>query len=216
MSQVARARFDKLDETKRAAMLRAAAEEFAERGFEGASYNQIIAKTGLSKGSLYYYFEDKQDLYLTVLTDALERCLRSIGALPPVRTAKEFWREVEQLQARCIRFYQNEPTAAGLIRSLVRALALGETSLPLLELRQATTQWMAELVERGQELGAVRKDLPQELLVSVGVAISEGIDLWLVENLEQMSEEQLETLISPLAGLFRRLAEVRKTQEARA
>lgn len=213
---MARARFEKLDETKRTAILKAAAEEFAERGFEGASYNQIIAKTGLSKGALYYYFDDKQDLYLTVLTDALERCMRSVGSLPPVRSAEEFWREVEQLHVRCIRFYQDEPTAAGLIRSLVRALALGETSLPLVELRQATTRWIAELVERGQELGAVRTDLPQELLVSVGVALSEGIDLWIVENLEQLGAERLETLISPLAGLFRRLAESREPRGAQA
>ena len=117
---------------------------------------------------------------------------------------------------RCIRFHQDEPTSEGLIGTLVRALALGGASLPLVELRQATTRWISELVERGQQLGAVGTDLPQELLVGPGVALSEGIDLWLVDSLDELGAEMLETLVTPLAGLFRRIAKQREPRGAHA
>jgi len=62
-------RFQNLDETRRRAILAAAAEEFGERGFAQASYNRIIERAGISKGAMYYYFADKDDLYRTGYRD---------------------------------------------------------------------------------------------------------------------------------------------------
>ena len=42
----------------------AAMEEFSQKGFEGASLNVVCAKNGLSKGIIYHYFQDKDELYL--------------------------------------------------------------------------------------------------------------------------------------------------------
>ncbi len=40
----------------------AALDEFADKDFEAASLNSIIAKAGISKGSMYHYFANKEDL----------------------------------------------------------------------------------------------------------------------------------------------------------
>jgi len=57
---------------KRAAIERAAIEEFAEYGFAAASINRIVAASGISKGSFYQYFDDKMDVFKHLL-DALAR-----------------------------------------------------------------------------------------------------------------------------------------------
>ncbi|HEX8725928.1 MAG TPA: helix-turn-helix domain-containing protein, partial [Gemmatimonadaceae bacterium] len=62
-----RERFDNLDPDKQERLFEAAADEFSDHGFEGASLNRIIDRAGMSKGSLYYYFNDKSDLYATVV-----------------------------------------------------------------------------------------------------------------------------------------------------
>ena len=62
---MARTRFENLARDKQEAILEAAAEEFAEKGFEAASINRIIRASGMSKGSVYYYVEDKADLFAT-------------------------------------------------------------------------------------------------------------------------------------------------------
>lgn len=41
----------------------AALDEFAENEFAKASLNNIIARAGISKGSMYHYFANKEDLY---------------------------------------------------------------------------------------------------------------------------------------------------------
>jgi len=44
-------------------VLDAAEAEFAKRGFSGGSLNTIVREAGISKGSLFQYFDDKADLY---------------------------------------------------------------------------------------------------------------------------------------------------------
>ena len=48
---MARPRFDKLPAERRQAIIDAAARAFAEKGYAGASLNNIIELLGLSKGS---------------------------------------------------------------------------------------------------------------------------------------------------------------------
>ena len=48
-------------------IIEAALDEFAEKDFESASLNNIIARAGISKGSMYHYFNNKEDLYLYVI-----------------------------------------------------------------------------------------------------------------------------------------------------
>ena len=56
-----------------------ATKEFAENGLSGARIDEIAAKTKSSKRMIYYYFGDKDGLYLKVLEDAYSR-VRAIEA----------------------------------------------------------------------------------------------------------------------------------------
>jgi len=50
-----------------AAIFAAAAEEFAERGFDGAGVDRIAARAKVNKAMLYYHFGSKRHLYLAIL-----------------------------------------------------------------------------------------------------------------------------------------------------
>lgn len=50
-------------QAKRAAITQAATEVFARKGFQGASVDDIAAAAGVSKGTLYGYFKNKEDLF---------------------------------------------------------------------------------------------------------------------------------------------------------
>ena len=62
----------------RAALLRAAAAVFAERGFQDASVEDIAHRAGYSKGAIYWHFESKDDLFLALLEERLERPIREM------------------------------------------------------------------------------------------------------------------------------------------
>jgi AcrR family transcriptional regulator len=51
----------------RAAILQAAAHEFAEHGIAGARTDAIAKEAKVNKALLYYYFRDKETLYAAVL-----------------------------------------------------------------------------------------------------------------------------------------------------
>lgn len=55
--------FKKLKPAKQKVILLSAIEEFFNYGFKDASTNRIVEKADISKGSLYYYFGNKSDLY---------------------------------------------------------------------------------------------------------------------------------------------------------
>ena len=57
-------------EESRAAILRAAAKEFAAHGVAGARTDAIAREARVNKALLYYYFKDKETLYGAVLDDA--------------------------------------------------------------------------------------------------------------------------------------------------
>src|SRR5882762_622723 len=57
-------------EESRAAILKAAAQEFAEHGIAGARTDAIAREARVNKALLYYYFKDKETLYGAVLDKA--------------------------------------------------------------------------------------------------------------------------------------------------
>jgi AcrR family transcriptional regulator len=57
-------------ETTRRDILAVATSEFADKGFAGARVDEIAARTNTSKRMIYYYFEDKEGLFVAVLEEA--------------------------------------------------------------------------------------------------------------------------------------------------
>src|SRR5580765_5169150 len=75
-------------EESRAAILQAAAHEFAEHGIAGARTDAIAREAHVNKALLYYYFKDKETLYGAVLENAFSGLKSTVfkvldGALAP-------------------------------------------------------------------------------------------------------------------------------------
>src|SRR4051794_20508367 len=56
----------------RAALLAAAIEVFAERGYRDASVDEIAARAGYSKGAIYFHFSGKEDLFFALLEERVD------------------------------------------------------------------------------------------------------------------------------------------------
>src|SRR4051812_33292189 len=74
-----RARRTNDPEGNRRNIIEVATREFAEKGFSGARVDRIAARTKTSKRMLYYYFGDKEALYIAVLEEAYRR-IRAVEA----------------------------------------------------------------------------------------------------------------------------------------
>eukprot|EP01030_Chromulinospumella_sphaerica_P006775 gene6775-6627_t len=64
-------------------ILRAASEEFADKGFAATKTSDIAAKAGLPKPNVYYYFKSKDNLYREVLESIIEPILAASTPFNP-------------------------------------------------------------------------------------------------------------------------------------
>lgn len=69
---------DQMREATRRRIIREAASEFARLGFDQASINVIAEQAGIGKGTVYLYFENKRDLFLSMLRFIAQEQLATI------------------------------------------------------------------------------------------------------------------------------------------
>ena len=67
------------DAQTEAAILRAAEDAFAEKGFHDATVADIVTRAGVSRGTFYFYFQDREDVFLALLAAIVEEMF----ILPP-------------------------------------------------------------------------------------------------------------------------------------
>jgi AcrR family transcriptional regulator len=139
-------------EARRAAIVQAALDEFCARGFAATRIDDVAARAGVAKGTIYLYFDDKEALFREIVTTMLVPLVTVLEAPPPdipirdviTRFMDLFVREIYATQRRNVlrlvmtegpRFpelaefhYRNvvERALAAMRTLLARALARGE------------------------------------------------------------------------------------------
>jgi len=204
---MARPRFANLDLDTRSRILETAAEEFASRGFEGVSLNQLIERLGMSKGSFYYYFDDKADLFTTVADLAWAIVLPVEQLDLETVNADTYWPSLEALMQEARSRIRANPWLVGFTRLMYDTPEIAGVRESLAEKFDEARQWQAELIRRGQALGAVRDDLPVELLQALLVGADEAGDRWFVSNWENLEKKEIERLFQEVFAIFKRMLE---------
>lgn len=76
--------FEKIADEKRDRIIEAALNEFSSKGYNAANINVIAKNAGISIGSMYQYFESKENLFLAIMDIAfgvIDQFLASIDTL---------------------------------------------------------------------------------------------------------------------------------------
>jgi AcrR family transcriptional regulator len=125
-------------------LLRAAGEVFAEFGYENATTNAIAAKAGVSPGSLYQFFSNKQEIaealanaYAARNSELHESVFRLEAAGMPLRNL------IDRLVDPFLEFRRNSPGYHALLAGSVVSRELAERSHAL---HQQMVQRIANLV----------------------------------------------------------------------
>jgi len=171
--------FFNLPEDKRQKIIDVALEEFASHPYGKASLSSIVARAGIAKGSMYQYFEDKQDLYMYLLDLAAKEKLAYIRK--ELNPDTDFFTAFEQTIAASVRFSLENP---GLGRIVANALGPAGEDI----LRELTERWRPiplEFYERmlasGQEQGSVRKDIDTRLMSSILYSLGLGLTDYILD-----------------------------------
>lgn len=97
--------------------------EFEERGFQGVRVDDVVQRAGISHGTFYLYFSNKEDLFKALLKDALHDMEIIAGDFPVVTRDDNGRRVLRQWVRKFARAYAAHGTV---LRTLSSANAPGE------------------------------------------------------------------------------------------
>lgn len=145
-------------EQSRGKVLAAAVQVFSEHGYDAASMRMISRAAGISVGGLYLYFENKTDLYLTILKEWLDSIQEhTLAALAQARDPRE---EITAFLTATFQYAQQHREML-LLQRRDTGCNLGT------ELKQqffrARRTILADIVRRGVASGAFREGNPDEV-----------------------------------------------------
>jgi AcrR family transcriptional regulator len=173
--------FFNLPEEKREKIVNAAVDEFAEYGLENASTNRIVKNSGIAKGSFYQYFEDKQDVFMYLLS-VLEREKMDFfkGLYPPVNNMDTF-----EYFRWMIKAGMEFNSAYPRMTQAVSRVLLGEGlyyGKNFASYREKTTRALSMMIQQAIERGEVDPSVDVELAVMVMDTWSNAISTYILSE----------------------------------
>lgn len=186
-------------------ILQAATEEFARYGLGGARVDRIAARAGANKRMLYYYYGNKEDLFLAVLEDSYAHIRRAelglrLQDLDPVQG-------VRRLVEFTWDYYLKHPEFLTLLNSenLHRARHL-KRSRDIAAMHSPLIALLRDLLQRGERAGKFRKGVdPVQLYISIA-----ALGYFYLSNRHTLSTIFERDLLAPRekAGRLRHMVEL--------
>lgn len=153
--------FNKIPEEKRERLMLEAAKLFAEKGFNETDMNGLARNAGVSKGSLYDYFDSKTDLYLHVCRDGLERSRNAVyGGMDE---SWDLYTQVERMFLNGVEFALKRPEYVALYLNIASSGMERFAEELSKEVEQYTAEHLKGLIQAGIDRGIVRSDIDVNL-----------------------------------------------------
>jgi len=90
MEDVAPTKRERQKEERRKQILAAALKVFTEKGFHAANVSEVAAEAGVSQGTIYWYFDSKEDLFQAAVLSVFEELdQETLGTVLMQATARE-------------------------------------------------------------------------------------------------------------------------------
>src|SRR3954452_19532358 len=151
------------DEKKRALITATAARLCAQRPFHKVRLEDIAAEAKIGKGTLYIYFDNKEDLYFSLIYDGFMRLVerlrgRAAGPDAPPPSAVE---SLERITTELVRFAFGHPHFFELMRTSGPGVMKSHPQSDWNGLRQELQTLIEDTIRRGVAAGELTDPQPQ-------------------------------------------------------
>ena len=175
-------------------LLRAAADVFARRGYEGARVSDIAAEAELSNGALYSYFGSKAELLVGALRAHGHRLLKDLVDADPARPLAELL----LVTGRSLR-RRRDPDGDLVIAALVAARRDADVAAQLRTDIGERAGTLVGLIRRAQARGELDRSLPPEAVAHFCLSLAVGTAL-VPPDLHDVDEEEWGTFLARLVA----------------
>ncbi len=176
----------------------AALDVFSTHSFGEASLNNIIKAAGMNKGSFYYRFYDKLDLYLSLFQRLSVEKLELFAQYDDTNTEDDFFASIKQKAMLGILFARREPRYNALYRRfLTEEMSFRETVVGVFG--GVTENVLLRMVENAQLKGQIRSDISVQMMAEVFGILLERIDRVIMPDMQDYEVlDKIDELITVL------------------
>jgi AcrR family transcriptional regulator len=189
-------------------LLLAAADVFAERGYDGTRVADIAAAAGVSNGALYSHFASKAELLVAALRTHGRRVLAEMFAADPSQSVTDLLLVIGRRLPR-----QREACEYLLVEALVAARRDDDVGRPMRAYIGERADWLADLMRVAQASDEIDPELSPDALAHFCLLLAMGSAL-ITPDLHTVKADEWAALLSRVvAGLVPSGART-KTEEA--
>lgn len=189
---------DTQSEKTKAIIIKAAISLFAKNGFHNTSIAQITEMCQLSKGALYWHFEDKEDLLMAVIDQVRQEWKDVLR-----KNLKRNWSAQKKMENILDLFV--ETTLENKERYVIFIVLIAEFTevderfeRALREGFMEFFEFIAQIIDDGKSEGSIHKDINTNLMAIAFMGVWQGILLqWLLNR----NEVRLESLVNCLRSM---------------
>lgn len=149
-------------------IIQAAAQIFSEKGFEKATLDEIAEKAEFSKGSLYNFFKNKEDLFLSTLEIGVEKLIEQMKLTEELHSnVTNQTTAILQVMVDYFHKYDSFNKHRAFFQMMVnekRVIACQASDqfvLRMHEMHKSMTHYFASIFKRGIESKELKKGDPQ-------------------------------------------------------
>lgn len=189
-------------ETRRQAILDAAAEVFQELGFERASMSTICQRLGYSKATLYNYFSSKEELFSAVVFEATETEFQATHqALDS--TLEDITQALESFGQRLLTLIYS-PQVQAVRRLMVSEAGRSDLGRKCYERGPARNEAeIAEFLQQAMRAGKLRKADPRIAALHLrGLLEAEWFERFLFQILKEVSAKEINETVRRSVAAF--------------
>ena len=172
-------------------LLAAAVEEIAAVGFERARLSDIAKRAGMTAGSVYTWFENKEDLFQAALQHALTEQIRSNAeALKKTDLEDSFLLQLATLVPRNYTDTGPTKTQQLLIECYYAAWRDPKARVKLLEGLESHREMYVAAFEAGRQDNEVTKDINIDALATLMLSIHTGLAMLSLAGIPRISDDE--------------------------
>jgi AcrR family transcriptional regulator len=179
-------------------LLEAGVIEFEERGFSGVRVDDVVRRAGISHGTFYLYFANKEDLFKALLRDALHD-MESVTGDFPVVTSDE--RGLRLLREWVRKFSAAYATHGTVLRTLSSANAPGEIFSDALQLFFSLTEAITTGMTASSQAAGRLHETP-ELTAFACLMMLERVNFVITTEVQMPAEEMADKIADIMFAAF--------------
>jgi AcrR family transcriptional regulator len=165
-------------EESRRRILQAAFEAFAEKGYSQTSMDDIVRRSGLSKGTLYWHFKNKQELFLATVEMVMKTWDEQLALLEKVAGSAEdrirsFFSEAGEV------FDSNKNLIGLLVDAFFQSYQMEEAQYIMKDIYTQFVGHIERIIQQGIDHGEFRAIDPHMAAVSL-MAGGDGVSFYIL------------------------------------